>query len=299
MSDNVTSMPSRRDRLAVEIKSWLTKEAANAKEWVEIKMGLCIALAAARADFPAHIEFGKWCEANGFGNKILNRTVKANAIAMGRDPVALRKCLEATDRRSLETIYLHEFSRYQSALITPTVTPSPKPAVAPPVAPQSAPAPAPAPTPQPTPTQPAPPPPVTAPALSPSAKERFDAALRAATKKIREELRVELYDEIKAKVSAEFDIRIKYFNDKIARADRILTSHKGVMSRADYRKILACLHPDHNKFASAAEALQLFSSLEKVLVKQDEPAITMPGPPMPKNAEEMMQWRKERERKSK
>ena len=42
----------------------------------------------------------------------MNHQDRAAAIAMGREPEALRACLEATGRRSLQWIYRFEFSEF-------------------------------------------------------------------------------------------------------------------------------------------------------------------------------------------
>lgn len=117
-------------------------------------------------------------------------------------------------------------------------------------------------------------------------QQRFDAQLLAAKKQLREELKAE----VTAEIHTIYDGYIKYQNERITRADRIIAGHKGFMSRAAYRKIKASLHPDHSTFAHAAEALQLFSDLEDVLIKPEEPAMT--GAPLPQTAAELMAWRK-------
>jgi hypothetical protein len=114
-------------------------------------------------------------------------------------------------------------------------------------------------------------------------RKRYEAAIRKARNELREEVRVE--------VQREFDIYVKHWKDKVERADRILRGFKGHISKDVFRKIKACLHPDHNSFAFAAEALQTFSELEKVLVKPDEPVLS--GPPLPATAAEMMARRRE------
>jgi len=109
---NVVPMPTPLDRLAARIKSGLARAKAGRQEWIEGQIDLCTALAEARDQFPHNTAFGKWCEANGVGKDIIDHQNRAAAIAMGRDPVALRKCLEATERTALRYIYSNEFSSY-------------------------------------------------------------------------------------------------------------------------------------------------------------------------------------------
>ena len=66
-------------------------------------------MAATRDRITADREFSRWCNENGFGKDLLNNHDRAVASAMGRQPAALRVCLEATERRSLQLIYRHEF----------------------------------------------------------------------------------------------------------------------------------------------------------------------------------------------
>ena len=112
-----------------------------------------------------------------------------------------------------------------------------------------------------------------------STAKRYAAAL----KKARNELREEITEEIR---KSYLDM-IERYKQRLIEADRIIASHKGIFSRQDYRKILACLHPDHNSFQFAAEALQAFKAHERVLVKPDPLALPPGVPPLPSLAEMM------------
>src|SRR5262245_57965602 len=107
--ENVVQLPTLLERLADRRRAYLNRDDKNRKDWLEMQEGICLTLAEARGQFPANIEFGQWCNDNAFGENILNSDDRAAAIDMGRDPTALRACLEATDRRSLQMIYRHEF----------------------------------------------------------------------------------------------------------------------------------------------------------------------------------------------
>jgi hypothetical protein len=293
--ENVVQLPTLLDRLASRLINYLTRDAANREEWIAIQEGICLTLVEARDQFPADIEFGRWCEANGFDEKKLDYNKRAAAIEMGRAPEELRACLEATERNSLRTIHQYDFPRFHNVVkpagrhtkvknnlqpdrrkntyqeaeaqtgLSSTVLRS---AVAREEGRREA-------ATQPPPLDPA--------DMATTMRKRYEAAIRKARNELREEVRVE--------VQREFDIYVKHWKDKVERADRILRGFKGHISKDVFRKIKACLHPDHNSFAFAAEALQTFSELEKVLVKPDEPVLS--GPPLPATAAEMMARRRE------
>jgi len=311
--DNVHYMPSPLERLADKLRGLLKKDATNRQEWIEIQMCKCLTLAEMREAIPGNIEFGRWCDENGFGNEVLKHQTRAAAVEMGCEPAALRACLEATQRRSLREIFRLEFQRFTSAGKTTRKKPGRRKTKvtqemvdevhnrlergapvrepqlmkmfhagektierailqahveremrqAPPL------------------IEPLPPS-----QMAPTMQQRYETQLRAAEKKLRQELK----EEITAEMSKVYDGYVRFQNTRVAKADRILASHKGVMSRAVFRQIKACLHPDHCTFAYAAEALRRFTELEDVLVKPDEPALS--GERLPQTAAELMAWRK-------
>jgi len=123
--------------------------------------------------------------------------------------------------------------------------------------------------------------------LKPADKKRFDKAVAAEVERCLIEERRALHEE--------YSGYIKWMNDKNERAERILNSHKGLISREKFRKIKACLHPDHNTFVFAAEAIQIFSELEDILVKPEEPVKV--GPAFPVSVADMMARRNARKRR--
>lgn len=306
INENVIQLPTPLERLAAAIRGHFARDAQNREEWIAIQEAICRDLAAARDAFPADIEFGQWCADNGFGEGVVNRDTRAAAIAMGREPEALRKCLEATGRRSLQHIYRAEFERFRQ-VTKPAIRrksklqlprPSPKLELArdaidklqtdgakvtvrsvaeaaqvsvvtadKAIVQRRAEA-------ELDPLDPA--------EMRQSMRKRFELAVRKA--------RAELRDEVVAEVNREYDVYVRRTSERCARADRIIASHRGVMSREAFRKIKACLHPDHNSFKYAAEALQLFGELEDALVKADEDAGS--SPPLPMSAAELMARRR-------
>jgi len=315
--DNILHMPSPLERLADKLRGFLSKDAANRQEWIEIQEGKCLTLAEMRDQFPADIEFGHWCDENGFGKEVVDHRTRAAAITMGRQPEALRECLEVTERKSLEAICRFEFRRFTNVRKPKSRSAEPKPrgrrpTKVPPAMVEEAlrrlnagepinksqlgemfdlgkntveraiveaqtefklrtsPEVAPLPPPD----------------MSATMQQRYDAQLALAKKRLREELKIE----VTAEVHKIYDGYIKYYNERIVRAEQIIASHRGIMDRAMFRKIKASLHPDHSTFQHAAEALRLFSELEDVLVKPETPALK--GPPLPQTAVELMAQRK-------
>jgi hypothetical protein len=316
--ENVVQLPTLLERLASKLKTCLTQEAANRQEWIAIQEAKCATLVEIRGQFTANIEFGEWCEDNGFGKDVLNPETRAAAIAMGRHPKELRECLEATRRRSLDTIHRLEFDRFCNITKTTRreqnqtkkpdlphnitedqaeeiihrhfergetlldithdlISPDAKrqslavekivaiergrrhgmsEQLDPPLDPAD---------------------------MRQNMRNRYEATLRKARKELREE--------ITAEINGVYDVYVRRLNERHTWAERIIASHKGVISKEAYRKVKACLHPDHNSFKFAAEALQIFSELEPLLVKPDEPIPA--GPPLPTTAAELMARRRE------
>jgi len=307
-NENVVQMPTLLDRLWGKLKTCMAQEVTNRNEWITIQETKCATLVEIRDQFIANIAFGQACKDNGFGEDVLGHETRAAAIEMGRDPVALSACLKVTTRNSLLTIYREEFSRFRSVSKTatkPTGTVKPKNNLQPKRRINT--------TPQAEaaaravldegktyteaeattglsstvlrsaiareegrreaaaeikPTD-----------LSLSAQQKLETAIRQHQKK----LDLQFEERVRITVLSDTKDRLEWMKKQEDWANKIIASHKGVMPRETFRKIKACLHPDHNTFKYAAEALQAFSELEKVLVKPDEPVFS--GPPLPTLAE--------------
>jgi hypothetical protein len=318
MDENIVPMPSPLDRLADQIRADLGRQDHGREEWIEATLDLCHHLAEARAEIRTDVDFGRWCETQGFD---LNPHDRAAAIEMGRHLEQARQVLQVTERRSIRYIYDREFRIGHVAkpppLPTPQRDPEPVPTVRRKLTPevrervaaklveglpyqQIADA-------------------VTAAmpdgegisvtvvktvkaeldaggldldtsGLSKSRQEQFDRALRAARIKIRAEVEAEVNAEVR---KAYEEIFIPHAIQRAEWAERILATHRGLMSRADYRKILSCLHPDSmadpERKARFGEAFQTFRDLEDVLVKADAP--TMAGS-LPKTVGELLARRR-------
>jgi hypothetical protein len=289
------------DRLAFQIRDYLSRDGGSRKECIEIKIGLCRSLAEARDQFLNKMEFGRWCSRNGFGASVLEIHDRSAAISMGREPAVLRACLENTKRNSLRLIYSKEFDGYRQ-----TPTPPKEHARSPEreraIKACSA---------------------LAEKGINPTLEAiqrianvsesparialfwyqeerrrqrdlfrsdeipdtmqcRYEESLNAARQQIRKE--------IEAEVCTAYDILIQSWKLQVEEAAKILDSHKGVISRADFRKIRACLHPDHCNSIHAAEALNVFSELEAVLVKPDRPPYS--GLPLPTTGRELLARRR-------
>lgn len=305
VDENIVQLPTRLERLAGKLKDYLGRDITNREEWIEIQEGICLTLAEARDEFAADIEFGRWCD----DNVKMNRDDRAAGISMGREPTALHDCLRATTRRSLQMIYRYEFDRFRSATKPPkkrhkekkeTTKPSAQmqkamnayeeleakgePITAKAVGELAGVSDTPVRRVFALKNEEARLKPLTPAEMRETDKKRFDLAVKRVRQEIREELRQEVYKEC--------DVFVSHIKERAERAERILANFRGVMSKEDFRKIKACLHPDHNTFKYAAEALQIFGELEGVLVKPDPPKFS--GPPLPSTAAELMARRRTR-----
>lgn len=121
--------------------------------------------------------------------------------------------------------------------------------------------------------------------MAPTMAQRYEAALR----KARAEIRAELEAVVRQEVYAEWQQKIDDYRERVEQSDRILNNHRGFIYRDEYLMILACLHPDHNKFAKATEAFHFFKGLENILVKLDP---RPNAPPLPKTIAELMAKRR-------
>jgi hypothetical protein len=105
----VISMPDKLERLARAISRGLSRMTTAHTDWNEAVIETASALAEARGVHPSNEAFGRWCEANGFGEDILNKDDRAAYVAMGSDPDQLRTVLGKTQSRSIRLIFQNEF----------------------------------------------------------------------------------------------------------------------------------------------------------------------------------------------
>jgi hypothetical protein len=86
-------------------------------------VALCECVAAAKARYPSTKAFGAWWDAQGFE---MNHQTRAALVAMGQDMTRAREVLAATERRSIEQVYLNDFRRLTDARKSPKEPPAPK-----------------------------------------------------------------------------------------------------------------------------------------------------------------------------
>lgn len=131
-------------------------------------------------------------------------------------------------------------------------------------------------------------PPIDVSTLPLSAQEKLEAAKRQLLKAWERE-KEELIRLAALKLIEE--LLLPHWKEKFDRAERIekmLSKRRGLMSEANYKTILACLHPDNSASTTKRnEAFRLFSELKDYLVT---PAGLSPNSPktFPSNVKEMM-----------
>jgi hypothetical protein len=102
-----------------------------------------------------------------------------------------------------------------------------------------------------------------------SAIKKLAGSIRAHRKRLELEFEGRVLCEVRKRIE---NTVLPSLREREAIAMKIVQSHKGIMSREDYRKILACLHPDRvdQELKERYEAaFHIFKSLEKVLVKTE------------------------------
>ena len=293
--DNVHPLPTRIDRLVTLIRSDLARQAEGDRAWVEGSYSLCLHLVEMREQFPGDTEFGRACEAHGLGKDVLNHQTRAAAIAMGREPDALRACLDATKRHSLRHIYAEEFGRFtrlgkaerprskkppramkeeHAAEVYDRLTAEGRSFTRQDLADEAGvskgtaarvffkrenqPV---------TPLDPT--------TVAPSVRERMDAWQRAERKRLRAEIELE----VRTIFEKEFAARSAHLMERVAWAEKALNRYDGLMPKEDYQTIVKCLHPDtkpDDKLKAAA--FRLFTKHKDILIK---PELKLSGPPLP------------------
>lgn len=307
-TENIVQMPTLLDRLWGKLKACMAQEHTNRAEWIAIQETKCATLVEIRDQFKADIEFGQACQDNGFGEDVINRDDRAAAIAMGREPLALKACLMATTRRSLQMIYRSEFNGFRSAT-KPTTrrTAPPKPNKLQPARRMN--------------TMPqaeaaakalldegktyaeaevttglsgtvlrsavareegrreALANPVVTPAdLSMSAQQKLETAIRQHQKK----LDLDFEEKVRLMVLSRVAARQKRLDEMEAHYKIVVKGYRGCMKEETYKLILRCLHPDSRSSASdrmLQDAFAAWNKLKLVLVATPETPIGYGGMP--------------------
>lgn len=128
--------------------------------------------------------------------------------------------------------------------------------------------------------------------LSLTAQQKLDLAIKQATRRLEAEIEKRVYEDNLHWIQQMLDM----YNTNAKQHEALLRSRtKGIMSRADYRSILSCLHPDRVQDEELKKryehAFNLFTKLEKsVLSEQDSPTTTSG---LPKTAAEFLKRKAE------
>jgi hypothetical protein len=305
-------------RLADQIRDDLSRREHGRDEWIAATLDLCRHLAEARGQFQADRNFHKWLTDNQLGDEALNAHDRAAAIDMGQHIEEARAVLAKTERRSLQLIHREEFrsanaskpanrNRATQKHRNPAITPEAEQLLARAVLddgmtldtaaaefglgsmqvakiavakergrreakgePQLD---------------------ALVASLPPSTRARYDAAVR----QMRKELEFEIGERVRQqhwKIMEE--VMLPQYRRDTEDARRVLAARNGVMTRAQYRKMLACLHPDRSMGQEALmEAFNFFKTLELVLVAEAELPRVSNAVPLPTTREEMLKRREE------
>jgi hypothetical protein len=303
---NEIATNSMLDGLARQIKDDLGRRENVREQWVAATLDLCRHLAEAREQFKADKAFSAWLTASGLGEDALSKDDRASAIAMGEDLKTAEKVLASTERRSLQMIYRKEF-RVRSAT-KPDKPPKPKapPRIAPEVEaiivkavfeegktkPEAE----------------------AIAGVSSTVVRRVVAAeegrrsavtidptvdlksylslaaqqkLEALERRLRKSFEAEVKEEARIIAIKNMDeIFLPHHKEKIAMAERVLASRKGILTKANFNLIRSCLHPDNSASPERrAKAFDLFNSLEILVLDETQMPIGK-APPLPSSAAE-------------
>lgn len=124
-------------------------------------------------------------------------------------------------------------------------------------------------------------------ALSMTAQQKLEAAIRQHKRKLDAEFEERCRVDCMRWLN---DVGLPHYHKKLAELERSITSRRGFMDAATYRKILVCLHPDrvsdeHLK-KRYQEAFQIWSNLEKHVL--DEKQSPTEFRTMPRTYQELM-----------
>jgi hypothetical protein len=125
--------------------------------------------------------------------------------------------------------------------------------------------------------------------LSMTAQKKFDLALKQAVNKLKPEVHAQVHRESLQWLQRMLD----QHNENAKHYELVLKRRTGIMSKAEYRSILSCLHPDRVQDEALKRrfehAFNVFTKLEKaVLAEADSPT---PPSGLPKTVEELLKRR--------
>jgi DNA-binding CsgD family transcriptional regulator len=135
--------------------------------------------------------------------------------------------------------------------------------------------------------------------LSMSAQEKFAAAIRQARRNLELEFEAKLQARLKDALN---DTILPAYNESYAKHNEAIKTRKGIITRAIYRNILACLHPDRVRDPDLKKkyeaAFHEFTKLEIHLLDEKQSPMA-PSFKMPTTYEEWMALKKNKGKKTK
>jgi hypothetical protein len=308
MEPSTTTAP---DPLALAIRNDLAREATNRQEWIAIQLDLCRDLHAARGRFGSHQDFGRWFDQ--YVGDAIGSNERAAYIGMGAHLGVAKEVLTMSGSSSIQTIYRKDFlPRFTSSSKTvrprkPQVTDEYEAAMGvierraingeslayQDIQQEAG---------------------ISSTAvrralavwdakqehasdfgkfLSSSATEKLEAAIRQHKKKLDQEFEARIHVEVNRIINEEV---LPRYGDKLAKADAIIaadnrrhTSLLFPLSPAQYKAILAALHPDNSTSPERrAELFQLFKSKEDRLKSPVDTDARLAAAGLPRNLDELM-----------
>lgn len=107
-------------------------------------------------------------------------------------------------------------------------------------------------------------------ALSMTAQQKLDAAIKQHKAKLDEQFHQRVHDRIQERIK---EFWLPHYQKQLDDAQTVLKSRKGIMPRAMFRKILACLHPEYRDTVGKdmlTEVFNFFKDKELVLCSEKE-----------------------------
>lgn len=96
-------------RLAASIRQDLTTLTTSREQWIDTMVKVATQVAEARGLMPDNDTFGTWWDEQNFtmGNRRLTHNDRAALIELGKNPIAMREAMEASESWSIRGIHQH------------------------------------------------------------------------------------------------------------------------------------------------------------------------------------------------
>jgi hypothetical protein len=126
--------------------------------------------------------------------------------------------------------------------------------------------------------------------LSLSAQQKIAIAIRQHQRRLDQDFETRVLRAIRQRLE---ETILPSYEKTAADHQEIIKARKGLMSKADYNKIMSCLHPDSRKSITdekLVEAFQIWRKLEILLLDEKESPTATLG--MPRTYQEMMELKR-------